>query len=80
MSDAYLVSSDFKNYAQEQSLMRKFNVAAGAETFVSYNAGGIQLQVGPQIRYQLLSSYKNYPIKEFIMDAGIKVGITKTLK
>jgi hypothetical protein len=80
MSDAYLVSADFKNYAQEQSLMRKFNVAAGAETFLSYNLGSLQLQAGPQIRYQLLSSYKNYPIKEYILDAGIKVGITKTLK
>jgi hypothetical protein len=37
--------------------------------------------MGPQMRYQLLSSYKeDYPIREHLVDYGFKIGIQKTLK
>lgn len=80
-SNTYLITTDFKNYAKEPSLVRKWNVNAGAEAFIAYVRGGVKWQVGPQFRYQLLSSYKNeYPIKEYLMEYGIKVGITKTIR
>ena len=54
---------------------------AGAEAYRSYNHNGVKWQVGPQFRYQLFSSYnKAYPIKEYLMEYGIKVGITKTIR
>ena len=80
-SNTYLISTDFKNYAKEPSLVRKWNMNAGAEAFIAYERGGVKWQVGPQFRYQLLSSYrKEYPIKEYLMEYGIKVGITKTIR
>lgn len=80
-SNTYLITTDFKNYAKEPSLVRKWNVNAGAEAFIAYVRGGVKWQVGPQFRYQLLSSYqKEYPIKEYLMEYGIKVGITKTIR
>jgi hypothetical protein len=80
-NDAYLVSTNLKNYAQEPSLYRKWNVHAGGEAFMSINSGSVRWVVGPQIRYQILSSYKEkYPIKEHLIDFGFKIGVTKTLK
>ena len=80
-SNTYLITTDFKNYAKEPSLVRKWNMNAGAEAFIAYVRGGVKWQVGPQFRYQLLSSYKKeYPIKEYLMEYGIKVGITKTIR
>jgi hypothetical protein len=80
-SNTYLITTDFKNYAKEPSLVRKWNMNAGAEAYISYDRGGVKWQVGPQFRYQLLSSYKKeYPIKEYLMEYGIKVGITKTIR
>ena len=80
-SNTYLLSTDFKYYVQDPSLIRKWNINAGIETFVSYDMGSFKWQAGPQLRYQLLSSYKNtYPIKEYMVDFGFKIGVTKTLR
>jgi len=80
-NQSYLVSTNLKNYAQEPSLYRKWNVNTGAEAFVAIKSGSIQWVIGPQFRYQLLSSYKDkYPIQEHLLDFGFKVGINKTLK
>lgn len=80
-NNVYLLSTDFKNYAQDPSLVRRWNLNAGVETFVSYNMGSFKMQAGPQLRYQLFSSYKNqYPIKEYMVDFGFKIGITKTIR
>jgi hypothetical protein len=79
--NTYLISSDYKNYTKEPSLVRRWNVNTSAETFVSYKAAGLRWQVGPQIRYQLFSSYTNkYPIKEYLIEYGVKIGVTKTIR
>ncbi len=79
--NTYLITTDYKNYTKAPSLVRRWNVNAGAEAFISYNRGNVKWQLGPQFRYQLLSSYQNeYPIKEYLMEYGIKVGITKTIR
>lgn len=79
--NTYLISTDYKNYTKEPSLIRRWNVNTGAELFVTYKTGDITWQAGPQFRYQLFSSYvKEYPIREYLMEYGIKIGVTKTLR
>jgi hypothetical protein len=73
---AYLISSDYKNYTEVPSLTRRWNVSTSLETFVNYSTGKLRWQVGPQVRYQLLSSFQEkYPVKENLFDFGLKVGI-----
>lgn len=80
-NNVYLLSTDFKRYGQDPSLIRKWNINAGVETYVSYNMGSFKWQAGPQLRYQLMSSYKSqYPVKEYLVDFGFKIGVTKTLR
>lgn len=74
---AYVISTDYKAYIEAPSLVRKWNVNTSFETFVNYSTGKTQWQVGPQVRYQLLSSFdKKYPVKEHLFDFGLKVGVT----
>jgi len=74
---AYLISTDYKNYVQVPNLIRRWNVNTNFETFVSYSTGHLKWQVGPQVRYQLLSSFVDkYPVKENLFDFGLKVGIS----
>ena len=80
-NQAYMLSTDLKNYAKMPSLYRTFNINTALEAYVSVQLGSLKWSVGPQFRYQLLSSYKKeYPIKEHLYDYGIKLGMTKTLK
>jgi hypothetical protein len=74
---AYLISSDYKNYAKFPDLMRRWNLSTGLETFVSYSTGKINWQAGPHVRYQHLSSFvSGYPVKENLFAIGLKVGAT----
>ena len=73
---AYLITTDYKNYAEVPSLTRKFNVNTSFEIFSAHTTGKVQWRVGPQVHYQLMSSFnKNYPIKEHLFDFGLKLGI-----
>jgi hypothetical protein len=73
----YLISTDYKNYAEVPRLVRRWNVNTSLETFVAYSTGRLKWQVGPQVRYQLLSSFvKRYPVKENLFDFGLKVGVS----
>ncbi len=79
--NTYLITTDFKNYTQEPSLLRKWNLNTSAEAFIAYKTGDLKWQVGPQFRYQLLSSYiREYPIREQLMEFGIKIGVAKTIR
>jgi hypothetical protein len=74
---AYLLSTDYKNYAEVPWLIRRWNINTAFETFVSYSTGRMKWQVGPQVRYQLLSSFVDeYPVKENLFDFGLKVGVS----
>jgi len=80
-NQSYMISSDLKNYAQAPALYRHFNMNTAVEAFVSFKTGSTKWSVGPQIRYQLLSSFKKeYPISEHLVDYGFKIGVTKTIK
>ena len=79
--NTYLITTDYKNYTHEPSLVRRWNMNTSAEAFVSYNTGTISWQVGPQFRYQILSTYSSrYPIRENLMEYGVKIGVSKTIR
>lgn len=74
---AYLISTDYKYYAEVPRLIRHWNLNSNLETYVAYSTGHLKWQVGPQVRYQLLSSFvKKYPVKENLFDFGLKVGVS----
>jgi hypothetical protein len=79
--NAYLISSDYKNFVTDASLLRKWNINTNLESFVSIKTpSGININVGPQLRYQLLSTYsKQYSYTEKRYNIGMKFGITKKL-
>ncbi len=78
---AYMLSTDYKNYTRVPQLVRRWNVATNLETFVTYSTGQVKWQVGPQMRYQLLSSFvSEYPVKEHLFDFGLKVGMSLNKK
>lgn len=73
---AYLISTDYKNYAEVPSLTRKWNVNTAFEVFAGATTGKLKWRIGPQVRYQALSSFDSkYPVKEHLFDFGLKVGI-----
>lgn len=75
-NQAYMISTNMRNYAKAPALYKDFNVAAGAEAFISIKGKSLRYNVGPQFRYQLFSSYKKpYPINEFLTDYGLKLSI-----
>lgn len=74
---AYLLSTDYKNYTEVPWMIRRWNVNTSVETFVSYSSGKLRWQLGPQVRYQLLSSFiQQYPVKENLFDFGMKLGVS----
>ena len=78
---SYLISSNLKNYAKEPSLNRRWNINAAFEASLNIQQGNYKWSLSPQYRYQLISSFKNkYPIKENLLDIGLKVGIIKTIR
>jgi hypothetical protein len=73
---AYVISTDYKNYAEVPSLTRRWNMSTSFEIFAGYSTGKINWRVGPLVRYQLRSSFVDkYPIKEHLYDFGLKMGI-----
>lgn len=78
---SYLISSNLKNYAKEPSLNKRWNINSSFEANVNIQKGDYTLSFGPQFRYQMMSSFKNkYPIKENLMDMGLKLGVTRTIR
>jgi hypothetical protein len=76
--DAFIISSDGRYYVNDPSLIRKFNVGAAFGSYITFSAKKVKWHIGPDFRYQLLSTYKNiYPSKEHFIDYGIRIGISK---
>lgn len=77
--DAYLLSTNFKNYSENPEMVRSFNVNSNIETYISFRVHNFKWQLGPQLRYQPYSTFiPQYPIKEHLWDYGIKLGLSKT--
>ena len=79
-TDAYVLSNDYSRYSQDAQAFRRWNLIAGAEAFISYGVGNIRWELGPQVRYQIFSTYNNsYPLQENMLNYGIRIGISKTI-
>lgn len=77
----YLLSTDYRHYAEGNDLVRKWNINTSVGFNLSYKSGKTSWQIGPQIRYQHLPTYSNkYPIKEYLMDYGMRIGLTRALQ
>jgi hypothetical protein len=77
-SNAYILSSDGNNYVNDPSLLRKWNFNSNFGAFVTFRSSKFKWQIGPNIRYQWLSTYqKDYTVKEHLIDYGIRIGISK---
>lgn len=77
----YLLSTDYKHYADGNNLMRKWNINSAVGINLTYKTGVYQWYLGPQARFQHLPTYSNkYPITEYLMDYGIRLGFIKQLK
>ncbi len=79
-TDSYMLSSDYSQYAKQPAMYRRWNLSGEVEAFLSYQTGPLRWQIGPEFRYQMLSTYiANYPINENVKGYGLKIGITKAL-
>lgn len=79
-TDPYMLSTDYSTYTRQPSKYRRWNLSGEAEAFLSYQTGPLRWQIGPEFRYQMLSTYlANYPINENVKGYGLKFGITKAL-
>ncbi|HEY2648950.1 MAG TPA: outer membrane beta-barrel protein [Puia sp.] len=79
-TDAYVLSNDFSSYTKDADAFRRWNLIAGAEAYVSYGVGKIRWEIGPQVRYQIFSTYKNsYPLQENMLNYGLRIGISKSI-
>lgn len=78
---AYVLSADSKNYIAEKSLLRSWNLNSSIETFLSLKpSSGVTFNLGPQLRYQILSTYKkDYNYSEKLYNLGVKIGLTTHL-
>jgi hypothetical protein len=79
-SNSYMLNSGYTRFDKQPEMYRKLNLYAGGEAFLSYRVGNIRWQIGPEFRYQLLSSYiSSSTISENVKSYGFKIGITKSL-
>ncbi len=81
VNNDHSVFTELNNKVYQQSMMREWNVNSSIETFINYDLkNDIELNVGPQIRYQFLSTYKNaFQQNERLYQFGLKIGISKKL-
>lgn len=77
-SNAYMLSSEGNTYVNDPSLLRKLNISSNFGAFVTFRSTKFKWQIGPNIRYQWLSTYrKDYTVKEHLIDYGIRIGISR---
>lgn len=80
-TDAYVLTDDYNSYTKDAQAFRRWNLIAGTEVYISYAIGKIRWEIGPQVRYQIFSTYKNsYPLQENMLNYGIRFGISKSIR
>jgi hypothetical protein len=80
-TDAYVLSDDYSSYIKDAQAFRRWNLIAGTELYLSYAIGKIRWEIGPQVRYQIFSTYRNsYPLQENMVNYGIRFGISKSIR
>jgi hypothetical protein len=81
VNKAYILSTDKKNYITQASLSRKWNMSTNFGTYISFNSNKFNWQLGPQVYYQLFSSYSSaYPLREHFINYGIRLGVSKLVR
>ena len=77
----FIVTTNYKSYTEATNLVQNFNINTSIETYLSYRTGSLRWQIGPQFRYQQSPTFSNkYPIREYLMDYGVKLGVTKSFR
>ncbi len=77
-TNVFMLSTDYKYYANGASFFRTWNLNTSVDVNVSYNLKHSKIYLGPQIRYQHLTTFNSaYPIKEYRWDYGVRIGIVK---
>lgn len=77
-NNAYIISSDGRYYVKDPSLSRPVNMGINFNPNIVLSGKKIKWHLGPSVRYQLFSRYKNnYLSKEHLIDYGIRIGISK---
>ncbi len=80
-NNTYLLSSDYKHYTGGGDFIRKWNINTSVGFSFNYSYGPNTFQLGPQLRYQHLPTFSNiYPIKEYLMDYGVRLAFTRQIK
>ena len=80
-NNTYLLSADYKHYTNGNEFIRKWNINTSVGLNLTYKAGSTSCQLGPQLRYQHLPTYSNaYPVKEDLLDYGMRLGFTRQIK
>jgi hypothetical protein len=80
-TDAYVLSNDYSSYTKDPQAFRRWNLIAGTEVYLSLAVGKVRWEIGPQVRYQIFSTYKNsYPLQENMLNYGIRIGISKSIR
>lgn len=80
-NNTYLLSTDYKHYTTGNEFMRKWNINSSVGLNITYTTGSSSWQFGPQFRYQHLPTYSNlYPIKEHLMDYGVRIAYTRQIR
>ena len=80
-SNAYILSSDGNNYINDPDLLRKINMSSNFGLFATFSSAKFKWQIGPNVRYQWLSTYKtDYTVKEHLINYGIRIGISPLRK
>jgi hypothetical protein len=76
--NAFVLSSDGNNYLNDPTLLRKWNFSSDFGLYVTFRSKHHEWQIGPNLRYQWLSTYKNeYSIHEHLIDYGLRIGISR---
>ncbi|HVY74991.1 MAG TPA: outer membrane beta-barrel protein [Puia sp.] len=79
--DIYVLSRDYSSYTKDPAALRRWNFNVGADAFISYRIGKSRLELGPMMRYQILSTYKSdYPLKENMTNYGIRLGFSRPIR
>ncbi len=77
-ADAFVLSSDGRNYVSVPDLIRKWNIGTNFGPYVSFRSSKLVWNIGPNIRYQWLSTFQDsYTIKQHLIDYGIRLGISR---
>jgi hypothetical protein len=77
-SDIYTLSPDGKSYVNSPDLLRRVNLSGNIGSYISFGTKNIKWQIGPTVRYHILSNFKNGTSSgDHLIDYGIRIGISK---